>query len=182
MLMKPKQKNVSSLKNQYKFKHKHYSFVLLVDTILLETLSSYHEVHKEGNCSNYPSRIYQIRRKQTPNYAKAYGKHCLLSDMAMKICHLAAFSSLFYHISDLHTILTWHEYDPAMSQQCTPCKFEVEVASVDMLELHFHLGPSINSNAFANDTCCLLLAWHFERTYAVRYNPCSKTSIKWFSF
>ena len=53
---------------------------------------------------------------------------------------------------------------------------------MDMLELHFHLGFSINSNAFVNDTCCLLLARHFERIYAVRYNPYSKTSIKWFSF
>ena len=34
MLMNPKQKNISSLKNQYNFKHKHYSFVLLVDNIL----------------------------------------------------------------------------------------------------------------------------------------------------
>ena len=106
----------------------------------------------------------------------------LLSDMAMKTCHLAAFSSLFYDISDLHTILPWLEYDPVMSQQCTPFKFEVEAASVDMLELYFHLGPSINSNAFVNDTCCLLPAWHFERIYAVRYNPYSKTSIRWFSF
>ena len=66
----------------------------------------------------------------------------------MKTCHLAASSSLFYHISDLHTILPWLEYDPVMSQQCTPFKFEVEAASVDMLELYFNLGPSINSNAF----------------------------------
>ena len=129
-------------------------------------------MYKEGNCSNY----------QTPNYAKAYGKYFLLSDMAMKTCHLAAFSSLFYHISVLHTILAWLEYDPVMSQQCTPFKFEVKAASVDMLELYCHLGPSINSNAFVNDTCCLLPAWHFERIYAVRYNPYSKTSIKWFSF
>ena len=62
----------------------------------------------------------------------------------MKTCHMAAFSSLFCHISDLHTILPWLEYDPVMFQQCTPFKFEVEAASVDMLELHFHLGPSIN--------------------------------------
>ena len=100
----------------------------------------------------------------------------------MKICHLAAFSSMFYHISDLHTILPWLEYDPVKSQQCTSFKFEVEAASVDMLELYFHLGPSIKSNAFVNDTCCLLPAWHFERIYAVRYNPYSKTSTKWFSF
>ena len=113
---------------------------------------------------------------------KPIGKYFLMSDMAMKTCHLAAFSSLFYHISDLHTILPWLEYDPVMSQQCTPFKFEVEATSVDMLELHFHLGPSINSNSFVNDTCCLLLAWYFERIYAVRYNPYSKTSIKWFSF
>ena len=80
----------------------------------------------------------------------------------MKTCNLAAFSSLFYHISDLCTILPWLEYDPVMSQQCKPFKFEVEAASVDMLELHFHLGPSINSNAFVNNTSCLLLARHFE--------------------
>ena len=143
-----------------------------MDTILLETLSSYHEMYKEGNCSNY----------QTPNYAKAYSKYFLLSLMAMKTCHLAAFSSLFYHIADLHTILSWLEYRPVMSQQCTRFKFEVEAASVDMFQLYFHLGPSINSNAFVNGTCCLLPAWHFEGIYAVRYNPYSKTSIKWFSF
>ena len=100
----------------------------------------------------------------------------------MKTCQVAALSSLFNHIFDLRTILPWLEYDPTMSQQCTPFKFEVEATSVDMLELHFHLGPSINSNAFVNDTFCLLLAWHFERIYAVRYNPYCKTSIKWFSF
>ena len=100
----------------------------------------------------------------------------------MKTCHLAAFSSLFYHISDVHTILPWLEYDPAMSQQCSTFKFEVEAASVDMLELYFQFGPSINSSAFANDTCSLLPACHIERIYAVRYNPYSKTSIKWFSF
>ena len=82
--------------------------------------------------------------------------------MAVKTCHLAVFSSLFYYIFDLHTILPWLGYDPVMSQQCTPFKFEVEAASVDMLELHFHLGPSINSNAFVNGTSYLLLARHFE--------------------
>ena len=81
----------------------------------------------------------------------------------MKTCHLAAFSSFFYHISDLHTILPWLECDPVMSQQSTPFKFEVEAASVDMLELYLHLSPSINSNAFVNDTCCLLPAWHLEK-------------------
>ena len=81
----------------------------------------------------------------------------------MTTCHLAAFSSLFCHIFDLHTILPWFVYDPVMSQQCTPFKFEVEATSVDMLELHFHLGPSINSNAFVNDTSSLLLAWQFEK-------------------
>ena len=100
----------------------------------------------------------------------------------MKTSPLAAFSSLFYHIADLHTILPWLEYDPVMSQQCTSFKFDFEATSVDMFELHFHLGSSINSNAFVNETCCLLLAWHFERIYAVRYNPYSKTSIKLFSF
>ena len=81
----------------------------------------------------------------------------------MKTCHLAAFSSLFYDIFDLHTISPWLEYDLFMSQQCTPFKFEVEAISMDMLELHFYLGSSINSNAFVNDTSCLLLAWHFEK-------------------
>ena len=81
----------------------------------------------------------------------------------MKTCHLTVFSSLFYHIFDLLTLLTWLEYDPVMSQQCTPFKFDVEATSVDMHELNFHLGLSINSNAFVNDTSCLLLAWHFEK-------------------
>ena len=81
----------------------------------------------------------------------------------MKTCHLAALSSLFYHIFDLLTFLRWLEYDPVMSQQCTSFTFEVEATSVDMLEIHIHLGPSINSNAFVNDTSCLLLAWHFEK-------------------
>jgi len=37
-------------------------------------------------------------------YAKAYGKKFLLSDMAIKTCHLPSFPSMLYQIFDLHTI------------------------------------------------------------------------------
>ena len=43
-----------------------------------------------------------------------------------------------------------------MSQQCTLFKVVVEETSVEIFELHFHLGPSVNSNAFVNGTSCHL--------------------------
>ena len=52
----------------------------------------------------WPPEIFPARTT-TANYAKAYGKYFPLSEMAMKTCHFAAFSSLFYHIFDLHAIL-----------------------------------------------------------------------------
>ena len=49
-------------------------------------------------------------------YAKAYGKYFLLSDMEIKTCQLTSFPYLFYHIYDLHTILSFIECYPPMSQ------------------------------------------------------------------
>ena len=68
----------------------------------------------------------------------------LLSDMAIKTCHLAAFSSLFYHIFDLHAILLWLEYDPTMSQQCTTFRLKWRQHHWKCLRYIFHLGLSKN--------------------------------------
>ena len=89
-------------------------------------------MHKEGKCSTYLSRICQTRRKQTPKYAKAYGKYFLLNDMAIKTCHLPSFPFLFYHIFALHTILSSIEYDPLMSEQYTLIKFVFEETVVEI--------------------------------------------------
>ena len=107
---------------------------------------------------------YAKSGEHIPNNATAYGKYFLLSDMAAKTCHFAAFSSLFYHTSDFHTILPWLEYDPTTSQQCTALKFEAEATSEEIfLSYNFTLGPSIHSGAFVNGTSCLLLVWHSEK-------------------
>ena len=67
-----------------------------------------------------------------------------------------------------------------MSQQSALFKVVIDETSVEIFQLYFHLGPSINSNVFMNGTSYLLLDWYFEkklckrnfeRIYAVRYNP-----------
>ena len=150
--MKPKQKT---------FHHPRISTILSMKLALfcLWTLFCKKHYHPTMKCTRKANaaatfrKYAKTRRKQTPNYAKAYGKYFLLSDMAVKTCHLGAFSSLFYHIFDFHTSLPWLEYDPTMSQQCTTFKFEVEATSVEMFELHFSFGSLYKFRC--------LCEWHF---------------------
>ena len=50
-----------------------------------------------------------------------------------------------------------------MSQQSALFKAVIEGTSMEIFELYFHSGPSINSNVFMNGTSYLLLAWYFEK-------------------
>ena len=72
-----------------------------------------------------------------------------------------------------------------MSQQCTLFKVVVVETSVEIFESYFSFGSLYKFKCFCK-WHFLLLAWYleknlckrnFERIYAVRYNPYSKTSI-----